>query len=80
MSSTLIVYFLTIIGVLLSPIVIFSFFLCGLASLDSNLPSFFFLLFAFCLFVSSLLLSCTYQKSLVSRSATSWLTNPKKRS
>ena len=40
MSSTLIVYFLTI-GFLLPPIVIFSFLLCGLASLDSNHPSFF---------------------------------------
>jgi len=39
-SSTLIVYFLTI-GVLLPPIVIFSFLLCGLASLESNHPSFF---------------------------------------
>ena len=35
MSSTLIVYFLTV-GVLLPPIVIFSFLLCGLASFDSN--------------------------------------------
>ena len=35
MSSTLIVYFLTT-GVLLPPIVIFSFLLCGLASFDSN--------------------------------------------
>ena len=34
-SSTLIVYFLTT-GVLLPPIVIFSFLLCGLASFDSN--------------------------------------------
>ena len=53
MTSTIIVYFLTI-GILLPPIVIFSFLLCGLASLDSNHPSFFplfwllaFLLFAF---------------------------------
>ena len=52
-TSTIIVYFLTI-GILLPPIVIFSFLLCGLASLDSNHPSFFplfwllaFLLFAF---------------------------------
>ena len=52
-DSTIIVYFLTI-GILLPPIVIFSFLLCGLASLDSNHPSFFlffwllaFLLFAF---------------------------------
>ena len=57
-SSGHIVYFLTT-GVLLPPIVIFSLLLCGLASLDSNLP-FFFLLFAVCLFASSLLLSCAY--------------------
>ena len=40
MSSTLIVYFLTV-GVLLPPIVIFSFLLCELVSLNSNLSSFF---------------------------------------
>ena len=83
--STLIVYFLTI-GVLLPPIVICSFLLCRLASFDSNVASFFllftFLLFAFlhlrfCLFASSLLLSCAYQKPLFCRSAASWLTNPK---
>ena len=51
MSSTLIVYFLTIIGVLLSPIVIFSFFLCRFASLDSNPPFFFaFRFLPFCIF------------------------------
>ena len=71
-TSTLIVYLLTI-GVLLPPIVIFSVLLCGLASLDSNLP-FFFWLFAFSLsaflllrfwpFASSLLLSCAYQKTI----------------
>ena len=54
MTSTIIVYFLTT-GVLLPPIVIFSVLLCGLASLDSNHPSFFpfflaFGFFAFCLF------------------------------
>ena len=75
MTSTLIVYLLTI-GVLLPPIVIFSVLLCGLASLDSNLPFFFLAfrffafrlfassLFRFWLFASSLLLSCAYQKTI----------------
>ena len=40
MSSTLIVYFLTV-GVLMPPIVIFSFLLCELVSLNSNLSLFF---------------------------------------
>ena len=65
MSSTLIVYFL-ITGVLLPPIVIFSFLLGGLASLDSNLPFFFaFRFLPFCFFN---FLSCAYQKPSVCRS------------
>ena len=55
-TSTLIVYLLTI-GVLLPPIVIFSVLLCGLASLDSNLP-FFFLAFHFFAFGFLLLRFC----------------------
>ena len=91
-TSTLIVYLLTI-GVLLPPIVIFSVLLCGLASLDSNLPFFFFWLFAFSLsaflllrfFAFGLLLLrfCYHaptKKPLVCRSAASWLTKPKTRS
>ena len=63
-TSTLIVYLLTI-GVLLPPIVIFSVLLCGLASLDSNLPFFFFgfSLFRFppfCFFAFSLLAFCFF--------------------
>ena len=86
---TLIVLFHTI-GVFPSPIVIFSFLLGGLVSFDPNLlfalcPFLLFrffvvCFFAFCLFASSLLLLCAYQKLLVCRSATSWLTKPKKRS
>ena len=89
MFPALIVLFHTV-GVFPSPIVIFSFLLCGLPSFDSNLLSelcrfipfrfFAFCFFAFCLFVFSLLLSCAYQKLLVCRSAASWLTKPKTRS
>ena len=69
----LIVLFHTV-GVFPSPIVIFSFLLCGLPSFDSNLLSelcrfipfrfFAFCFFAFCLFAFSLLLSCAYQKTI----------------
>ena len=91
MTSTLIVYLLTI-GVLLPPIVMFSVLLCGLASLDSNLPFFFwllafslsaFLLLRFFAFGFLLLRFCYHaptKKPLVCRSAASWLTKPKTRS